>query len=250
MGMGKGLAAAAALVLAIGCGGTAQAAAECVLNGQGGDCRGPILVTDQITVSGSAPVVSSSYSASGSTTSSSSSYSSATGWTSTGPVTTSWSTTTPPTAPVAQPYSLPPRQPATIMPIWNGTPQPMPAGSVSCADAMRMHGPAVQCHGHYVTGAPAPMPAPPVAHVPPPAPMPMQMASTQLPASFFVGGLTQGVGYGIGQGYVGGGGGGVVIVSGGGGGTLARSPIAFRTPDFSNRFRRPAPPPQTCCKHH
>lgn len=248
MGMGKGFAAAAALVLAVGCAGAAQAAAECVLGGQGGDCRGPILVTEQMTVSGSAPVVSSTYSASGSTTTSSSSYSSETGWTSAGPVTTSWSTA----APAAQPYSLPPRQPATMMPIWNETPQPVPAGSVSCADAMRMHGPAVRCHGHYVAGAP-PV-APPVVHAPPaPLPAPVRMASAHhIPASFFVGGLTQGVGYGIGQGYAGGGGGVLVITSGGGGGTLARSPVAFRAPDFSSRFRRPAPPPRPCCNggHH
>ena len=183
MGMGKQLAAAAALALAIGFAGGAQAATECVLNGQGGDCRGPILVTDQITVSGAGPVVSSTYSASGSTTTSSSSYSSDTG-----------------------------------------------------------------CHGHYVA-APVPAPMPP-APVPVGLPTPAHLSGTYLPASFFVSGLSQGVGYGIGQGYAGGGGGGVVIISGGGGGTLARSPVAFRTPDFSNRFRRPAPPPRPCCKHH
>ncbi len=244
MGMGKQLAAAAALALAIGFAGGAQAATECVLNGQGGDCRGPILVTDQITVSGAGPVVSSTYSASGSTTTSSSSYSSDTGWTSTGPVTTSWSTSTP----TALPYSPPPAQPPAMMPIWNETPQSAPAGMISCADAQRMHGPAVRCHGHYVA-APVPAPMPP-APVPVGLPTPAHLSGTYLPASFFVSGLTQGVGYGIGQGYAGGGGGGVVIISGGGGGTLARSPVAFRTPDFSNRFRRPAPPPRPCCKHH
>jgi hypothetical protein len=247
MGMGKGLAAAAALALAIGFAGGAQAASECMLNGQGGDCSGPILVTDQITVSGGAPVVSSTYSASGSTTTSSSSYSSATGWTSTGPVTTSWSTSTPPSTPTALPYSLPPRQPPTEMPVWNDTPVSS-GGTVTCADAMRMHGPAVRCQGHYVAATPpAPVPhAPTVVGLP----TPRHLSGINLPGTFFVGGLTQGVGYGIGQGYVGGGGGGVVIVAGGGGGTLARSPIAFRTPDFSSRFHRPTPPPRNCCKHH
>jgi hypothetical protein len=200
---------------------------------------------------------SSSTSAFGSSSYSSSSSSSTTGWTS-GPMTT--------TAPEmdASAVAMPAPQPQwQAQSAYQGSylatgsqTSVQPGFAVASAPATctpQMVVQRIPCDGQWVLAQPEPAAAPPpMVYQPAPAPAPVQMAMAPaaagpIPLSFFVGGISNGVGFNTQQTYSYGGGG---FIIGGGGGTRF-SGVRERSPTPLIPPRRPQPhqPPPHHCGH-